>query len=365
MTAGVSVIVPVHDGERWLDEVLHALLVQELDRPLEVIVIDDGSTDSSRDVIDRFAHDARILILDGHGRGAAAALNLGIEHARYDLIAQVDQDVIVRAGWVRKLLAELKVAEVGAAQGQYRTTRSAPILERVMGRDLEDRYARIRGRDVDHVCTGNTVYRASALADVGPFDEQMGYGYDVDMSYRLKAAGHRLVLRRDAKATHRWRSGLFAYLRQQYGYGYGRLDVLRKHRRMRGDDVARTSMLLHAPAMTAVLLCLVIAAALAIFGVSYVVPLAIASGLLSLLILERVVAMFRARLRTPDPAVLLFVPIHLLRDVAWSGAVVVWLLRQLRGRPSRPADTMPRTGRGAAAPAPVQPLTRRSRRSDR
>ena len=55
----------------------------------------------------------------------------------------------------------------------------------MMGRDLEQRYRRIRGDEVDHVCTGNTAYRASALHQVGLLDETLGYGSDNDLSYRL------------------------------------------------------------------------------------------------------------------------------------------------------------------------------------
>ena len=63
---------------------------------------------------------------------------------------------------------------------------------------------------------GNSVYRASALYQVGLFDESLGYGYDNDMSYRLAAAGYRLVLCRRARSVHRWREGIRGYLVQQY-----------------------------------------------------------------------------------------------------------------------------------------------------
>ncbi len=82
---------------------------------------------------------------------------------------------------------------------------------------------------VDHVCTGNTVYRAEALARVGLLDESLGYGYDNDLSYRLGAAGYALAFCRDARSRHRWREGLAGYLTQQYGFGYGRLDVVAAH----------------------------------------------------------------------------------------------------------------------------------------
>ena len=131
--------------------------------------------------------------LDGPGRGIAAAINTGIRDARYPVICQIDQDVILDRGWLAVVLDALDDPGVVAAQGHYQTPRDGGFWARVMGRDLEQRYRRMPSRDVDHVCTGNTAYRATALHQVGLLDESLGYGSDNDLSYRLKAAGHRLV----------------------------------------------------------------------------------------------------------------------------------------------------------------------------
>jgi hypothetical protein len=203
-----------------------------------------------------------------------------------------------------------------------------------MGLDLGQRYAAIPGRDVDHVCTGNSIYRAAALRAVGLFDESFGYGYDNDMSYRLLGAGHRLVLCREALSVHHFRPDAWGYLRQQYGQGYGRLDLVAKHpRRVGGDAVSGPLMLLHAPLMALALACLVGAAAAPACAI-------VAATIVALLALERLVAGARAWRRSGDPAALFFVPAHLLRDVAWAAAIVVWGARRMLWRPRRPSDSM-------------------------
>ncbi len=109
-----------------------------------------------------------------------------------------------------------------------------------MSLDLEQRYAAIVGGDTDHVCSGNSAYRAEALRRVGLFDESLGYGYDNDISYRLRATGYRgsrSAARRAACIGGA--KGLSGYLRQQYGFGYGRIDLVAKHpRRFSGDAVS-------------------------------------------------------------------------------------------------------------------------------
>ncbi len=338
--AGVSFVVPVKNGARWLDDALTAIFAQADGRPFEVLAVDDGSDDDSPAILARFA--ARGLrVVEGPRRGAAAALNAGVRAAAHPIICQVDQDVIVRAGWMRALAATLDDPAVAAAQGWYTTDPAASLWARAQGLDVEQRYDRIRGAYVDHVCTGNSAYRRDALLAVGGFDETFGYGYDNDMSYRLAAAGHRLVFCRDAKALHRWREGARGYLKQMYGQGYGRIDLVAKHRgKARGDDVSSWPMMLHAPLMLIALAALACAAVLAAAGGPWRAPAIAAAALVALLAGERSVAGVRAARRFKNAGALVFVPAHLLRDLAWVAALGAWSVRRLRGRARRPTDSM-------------------------
>ena len=191
-------------------------------------------------------------MIAGPRLGAAAAVNAGLRLARFDVVAQIDQDVIVQPGWLDALLAALGDPRVAAAQGWYVTDPAASALARVMSLDLEQRYARIEHGVTDHVCTGNVVWRPDALRQVGLLDETLGYGYDNDLSYRLIAAGYRLVICRQAASVHRWRDGWISYLTQQYGFGYGRIDLVARHRnRLGGDAVSPPTMMAHPVLMAA------------------------------------------------------------------------------------------------------------------
>jgi cellulose synthase/poly-beta-1,6-N-acetylglucosamine synthase-like glycosyltransferase len=209
-----------------------------------------------------------------------------------------------------------------------------------MGLDLEQRYARLGGHP-DHVCTGNTAYRASALRTVGVLDDTLGYGYDNDLSYRLQAAGYRLAFCRDARSHHRWREGLLGYLVQQYGFGYGRLDVLARHpTRYAGDAVSPAGMMGH-PLVMGLALCLLAAAAGSAMLSREAFGLAAAGGALLLaLVLERAIAGARAWKQFHNTAALAFPLVHLMRDLAWVAAIVAWTSRRLLGRRLRPEHSM-------------------------
>ena len=90
----VSVIMPVHNGRAWLELALTSILRQSL-TSLELIVVDDGSDDGSREVLDRLAgRDSRMRVLHLPRLGLAAALNRGLAEARAPLIARLDADDI-------------------------------------------------------------------------------------------------------------------------------------------------------------------------------------------------------------------------------------------------------------------------------
>jgi glycosyltransferase involved in cell wall biosynthesis len=343
-SVGVSFVMPVYNGRRWLRDALDGIDAQRDGRPFEVIVVDDGSRDGSRRILDEAVRAERITVIDGPGRGIAAAINTGVREAHHPIICQVDQDVILAPGWLVCLLEALEDPSVAAAQGHYRTAADAGFWARMMGRDLEQRYRRIRGDDVDHVCTGNTAYRASALHQAGLLDETLGYGSDNDLSYRLTAAGHRLVFCREAASLHRWREDVAGYVCQQYGVGYGRLDLLARHpHRVGGDDVSGALMMAHGPLTFVAIAGLIFAAAAAAAGGPWRVVALASICLLLLLFTERTVTGVAAWRRSGDRSTLAFGAAHFLRDAAWAAAIVVWTIRYLRRGAPSPGNSMPRS----------------------
>ena len=326
MTA-VSIVIPLKNGARFIRETLRSIWAQEYE-PIEVILVDDGSSDGGVEIARSVARNRPIIVVAGDGNGAAAALNTGLRYANHPIVCQVDQDVVLEPDWIARLVERFDADDVAAVQGVYVTDPSARLLSRVMNRDLEERYAAL-GSETDHVCTGNVAYRLSALQAIGLFDESLGYGYDNDVSYRLKASGYRLLICREARSLHRWRDDVAGYFRQQYGFGYGRIDLVAKYpHRAGGDAVSPTLMMLHPLILAAALLAVI--AGFPVFGLL----------MIAALLAERAVVGIRAARRFEDLTPLWFPVVHLVRDLAWVCAITMWMARHLLGTGSKPAHSM-------------------------
>lgn len=330
MTASsVSIIIPLYNAERYIEQALEALFAQDYPGEKEIIVVNDGSADRSRVLIRRFEETGAIRVIDQPNQGAAAATNAGFKAARYDIICSVDSDVVLHHDFLGKVMAEFDDLTVGAVQGYYRTPKGLPFWARMMGYDVEKRYDDILGKYVTQVCTGDTAYRRSALDKAGLFDPDFVYGYDNDMSYRLQKAGYKLVFRKDAICDHYWKADITGYIKQQYRSAYGRMQLIQKHKdKVSGDSVSGLRMIMQVPLL---LLCGIFflgGVVAPFFGVhGYFFPMGFLC--LGIMLVDRMVFSVSVIRKQKDLSALLLPIAHVLRNIVWGWALIRWGLARL------------------------------------
>jgi len=214
MIDGVSFIIPVYNGERTIKACIKSALAQTWKGETEVIVVDDASADRTLNILLPLPV---TIITGGKNVGAAAATNVGMKRAKYEIVVSLDSDAVLKKDWLEKILPRFDAPEVGAVAG-YIATGNTSIMGRLAGYHLE--WQMEHGAIFQNqLSTTNTAYRASLLKEVGYFNESMRIGYDVDMSHRIKRAGYTLILENDARCTHFWKDTLWGYLKQEYNYG--------------------------------------------------------------------------------------------------------------------------------------------------
>lgn len=120
INALISIIVPVYNVERYLDKCIMSILAQTYEN-LEIILVDDGSSDKSSEICDLFAEkDLRILVIHQHNKGLSAARNVGIEHAKGEYLAFVDGDDYISPLMIEHLYSRIVLDQADIAICGYR-----------------------------------------------------------------------------------------------------------------------------------------------------------------------------------------------------------------------------------------------------
>jgi mycofactocin system glycosyltransferase len=236
-TPSVTVVIPVYDRAAELERCLAAL-----GNRFPVIVVDDASTNAAGVQAAAARHGARLIVLASN-QGPAAARNAGLAAVDTELVALLDSDTVPDNDWIAALAGHLQDPLVGAVApritpisppswaGRYDAARS-PL-------DLGGRPAGVRPYTrVSYLPTAALLARRTALLavarDGAVFDPALRVGEDVDLIWRLVAAGWRVRYQPEASVTHREPVGWPALLSRRYRYGTSTAALAGRHR----DNVA-------------------------------------------------------------------------------------------------------------------------------
>ena len=232
----VTVVVPTRGREAYLEVTLDSLLRQETAIPYEVLVVDDGAGDATREVAERagvrcVSHPRRLSL--------NAARNTGVREATAPLVAFVDDDVRVPPGWLEALAGGAEAHPGAEAFGGPIRARLEGGGPRGCGRE-DPPITTLDLGDTDHeapmVWGANFAVRRAAVDRVGEFDEGLvrPHGDEEEWLERLRAAGGRIVYLAAAGLDHRRTSAdarLRPLARAAYARGRGaRASDRRRHR---------------------------------------------------------------------------------------------------------------------------------------
>mgnify|MGYP001610701778 FL=1 len=330
MNQPISIVIPMYNAKKHINDVLEAIFQQDYSGQVEVIVVNDGSTDNSLEIVKGFKGNGDLKIIDQPNQGAVAATNNGFKAAIHDIICSIDSDVVIHKEWLHKIIEEFDDSEVGAVQGYIKTPEGVSFLARMAGYDLEHRYDRLNSKYTTQVSTANTAYRKSALKKAGHFNPEFKYGYDNDISYRLQKAGYKLVFSKDALCKHYWKTDLKSYIKQQYWSAYGRMQLIRKHtERIGGDTVSGLRMILQVP-LTMLFFTLFIPGLISLSYICGRYTFLASLGILGIMLIDRFLFAVGIFIKQRDFSVLFLPFLHLLRNMVWCWAFLRWGLKWIK-----------------------------------
>jgi len=197
----ISVIIPFHNAERYLARCLQAITSSPY-HPFELILVDDGSTDSSASIARRYP--GHILSFPSP-HGPAYARNRGAARARGEILFFTDSDVICAAGTLQEIgRLFLEHPDLDAVIGSYDDDPpAANFISRY--KNLTHHYVHQRAStEASTFWTGCGAIRRAAFVELHGFDESYRRASieDIELGYRLRAAGRRIVLRKDLVVKH-------------------------------------------------------------------------------------------------------------------------------------------------------------------
>ncbi|MEU2397229.1 glycosyltransferase [Streptomyces pseudogriseolus] len=232
VTQPVTVLVPAYNEAKCIENTVTSLMAS--DHPIEVLVIDDGSTDGTARIVEAMGL-PNVRVIRQLNAGKPAALNRGLANARHDIVVMMDGDTVFEPSTVRELVQPFADPKVGAVAGNAKVGNKDSLIgawqhiEYVMGFNLDRRMYDIL-RCMPTIPGAVGAFRKSALEPIGGMSDDT-LAEDTDVTMALHRAGWRVVYAENARAWTEAPETVQQLWSQRYRWSYGTMQAIWKHRR--------------------------------------------------------------------------------------------------------------------------------------
>jgi cellulose synthase/poly-beta-1,6-N-acetylglucosamine synthase-like glycosyltransferase/peptidoglycan/xylan/chitin deacetylase (PgdA/CDA1 family) len=312
----VSIVVPAFNEEVGIERAVRSLAASDYP-DFELVVVDDGSTDRTSDIVAGLGLE-RVRLIRQPNAGKPAALNSGVMAARNDVIVTVDGDTVFETGTLRELVQPFRDPDVGAVAGNTKVGNRRGLvgrwqhIEYVMGFNLDRRLYDVL-RCMPTVPGAIGAFRRAALADIGGVSSAT-LAEDTDITIAVGRAGWRVVYAERARAWTEAPESLAALWRQRYRWSYGTMQAVWKHK---GAATRRDQWrigLIGLPYLVFFQIALPLLAPLidlfAVYGLLFLEPLPVAAYWLGFNLLNLALGWYAFRLDDESPGPLFAMPLQ-------------------------------------------------------
>ena len=198
----VSINVCVRDGVFWVDECLNAL-VNQTHRPLEIILVDDGSSDGTTMKVEEWGKHELVKSISTSPEGLSAARMSALDASKGTWVAITDIDVRPEPDWVEKMLEQLTTSEenVYAVTGRTRFGRADDVVSQVRSIEIETKYQN-RSRITSLANGPCSMFLREKLLSIGGFNPEWYHAEDMEVSLLLIQAGGQIIYTPEAIVSH-------------------------------------------------------------------------------------------------------------------------------------------------------------------
>jgi glycosyltransferase involved in cell wall biosynthesis len=311
----VSLVIPAYNVGHTIGRTLEACLRQDVGpHEVEIVVVDDGSTDDTAEQVQRYP----VKYVRQQNAGAAIARNTGVSAATGEIIAFIDSDCEPIGDTLLCITEALERERDGCIVGGiYAPAQDSPLIEAAINEEIRYRHVRAP-EEVQHIGSFCMAMRQEHLREIGAFNRRYERSEDLDLSYRAADKGYRLRTLQGACFIHRHPRTVTSWLKDQYHKARGRVEnTLRFSKMLKSDGYTD-----HRD-WASLLLAMLAAMAIPLIWLPRVRWIALGSLGLSAL-LQVPLAAFAVR-DTGDWRQVVLIPLQLLRGFAWAAGAVVGL----------------------------------------
>lgn len=236
----ISVIIPVLNEENHISPCLDSILSQTR-RHIEVIVVDNGSSDGTVELVEKFVKmDNRVRLIREDKKGIVVAKNRGIKEARGKVIAFTDADCVAVVSWLGSLIKHFQGPRVGSVGGPSISPKDDTVLGNIIINSLSccfpawKRFCEVSGgfREIDFNPPCNVMYPKRVFDELGGFKEDLYPFEDEEMICRIKDKGYKVYYDPDAIVYHYRKTSVPDVLKLSYRTGNSRATALKRHLKM-------------------------------------------------------------------------------------------------------------------------------------
>jgi glycosyltransferase involved in cell wall biosynthesis len=223
-----SIVIPTFNGKSRIGNCLDSLVRQTTGRDVEILVVDDGSSDNTASVVRSYSS---VRLISQSNAGPAAARNRGAREAQGTILLFTDDDCVPMPDWLEAMLGPFKDPDVIGAKGVYRTHQKS-LAARFVQIEYEDKYRLMSGlSSIDFIDTYSAGFRRDRFLDMSGYDTSfpVACAEDVELSYRMSARGWKMIFVPAAIVYHTHPDTFLRYLKKKYKFAFWRVLAVRKN----------------------------------------------------------------------------------------------------------------------------------------
>ena len=237
-----SIIIAVRNESKHIEQCMQSVFNQDYKGLYEVIVVDGMSNDGTYELLKKLQKKHDFKLLQNPLLNAAAGRNTGIKHAKGKYTAFIDGDAVANKEWVSQIKKTFEKNDVAGVGGPDLLPQDSTNRSKMIGQVMTSPVARggkfnpstqhslmDKEKLVDHIPTCNLCLKKEVFKNVGMFDEKFVKGQDLELNYRIRKAGYKLLYSPRIKVVHHRKHHMKDFSNQIYKWAKAKVAIIKKH----------------------------------------------------------------------------------------------------------------------------------------